>query len=165
MAVKAHLEALNLGKPSDLQVETKLALIRQLAGRSFDHRRLIALFRFIDTMFDLPDDLNLNFREQLRNEIGGGDMNAEEWLYSESSIQKTLKKMARQEGYVQGREEGREEGIRRGFQQALIQMLTRKYGILPQAVVQRIETADHPRISIWINRAGDTNSLADLFGA
>ncbi|CAM2010568.1 hypothetical protein [Acanthopleuribacter pedis] len=178
-AVDAHLEAMKTCKNSNVLVETKLALIRRLADRNYDSRRLIALFRFIDTMMDLPRDLDQRFRDRLRKETGGRHMNAEEWFYSETAIQKTLRLLAGREGFAKGLSEGRQAGIqegrqagiqegrelgqREGFQQALIQLLTEKYRELPSHITQRIQDAGPEQLLNWITHVNQTQSLVALF--
>lgn len=82
---------------------------------------------------------------------------------------------ARREEREKGREEGREEGLAEGLEAGLakghlhgeatvlIRMLSKRFGPLPDAIAQRIESADAPMIERWLDRVLDAAALGEVF--
>ena len=65
----------------------------------------------------------------------------------------------RQEGLQEGRLEGRQEG-----EQSLLQkLLTKRFGPLPEAVLEQIRSASTEQIDAWVDRVLDAESLEELF--
>ena len=73
----------------------------------------------------------------------------------------------RQEGEQKGRQEGRQEGEQKGRQegkQSLLQkLLTKRFGPLPEAVLEQIRSASTEQIDTWADRVFDATSLDEVF--
>jgi putative YhgA-like transposase len=67
-----------------------------------------------------------------------------------------LRKESRQEGQREGRQEGRQE--------ALLRLLEKRFGLVSEAVRERIAGADADLLLEWIDRFPTAESLADIFG-
>jgi predicted transposase YdaD len=57
-----------------------------------------------------------------------------------------------EEGRNEGLREGLREGRREGRRQTLLKLLRGRFGVLPQAVVDRIEAADIAQLDAWVDR-------------
>lgn len=69
----------------------------------------------------------------------------------------------RQEGLVEGRQEGLAEGAVRKAHGMLTQLLTRKFGLLPEAVREQLASASEAELDRWYERALAAESLAGTF--
>jgi predicted transposase YdaD len=67
------------------------------------------------------------------------------------------------QGFEKGRQEGRQEGRVQALREALRELLEDRFGPLPDAVRQRIESASEPeRLQAAVRRVSHLSSLADL---
>lgn len=57
-----------------------------------------------------------------------------------------------------------EEGLTKGKTKALIRLLARRFGPLPDWVAQRAEGASIEQLDTWFDRALDAATLAEVFG-
>jgi len=72
---------------------------------------------------------------------------------------KTIAEELRQEG----RQEGRSEGILQGRREALIRLLNRRFGELPQAMIRTIEnTPDVATLDQWLDSVVTADQLSDI---
>nr|WP_246814999.1 DUF4351 domain-containing protein [Parapusillimonas granuli] len=73
----------------------------------------------------------------------------------------------RQEGFWEGRQEGIAQGLRQGElsgQAALLErLLTRKFGPLPDTLVQRIRTGSDSELETWSLNFVDADSIEQVF--
>lgn len=72
-----------------------------------------------------------------------------------------------EQGLVKGLEQGLEQGLGQGRRQEALAILTRqlnrRFGPLPQAVHNRLESADIEQLENWIDRILDATTLEDVF--
>lgn len=69
---------------------------------------------------------------------------------------------SRERGRAEGLAEGRAEGLAEGRAKVLLRQLTRRFGPLPTATVQRVEQASVRDLDVWLDRILDAGSLADV---
>jgi hypothetical protein len=67
----------------------------------------------------------------------------------------------KQEGF----ERGLEEGYREGWAAALLRLLERRFGTVPEAVIERMEQASVDAFQRWFVRALDAVSFDEVFGS
>lgn len=60
-----------------------------------------------------------------------------------------------QKGELKGKQEGKSEFLQR--------LLVRRFGPLPQQIVQQLTSATTPQLELWGDRMLDARSLADVF--
>jgi predicted transposase YdaD len=65
-------------------------------------------------------------------------------------------------GRKEGRTEGRKEGHKEGERAALLRLLERRFGALPEAVTARVADASTNEIESWLDRVLDASSLDDV---
>ena len=85
------------------------------------------------------------------------DLQEVETMLSERVLEWT--EQWKQEGLEQGRQEGRQEGERRLLQR----LLTRRFGILPEWVVTRLEEAGLEALEAWSERVLDAETVEEVF--
>jgi predicted transposase YdaD len=68
------------------------------------------------------------------------------------------------EGWAEGRAEGKAKGRAEGEAKAFILLAEQRFGPLPQALRERVETADTALIETWLGRLLAATSLETLFG-
>jgi hypothetical protein len=68
-------------------------------------------------------------------------------------------------GLAQGLQQGKEQGRTEGEARALIRLMERRFGALPEDVRERIATADLASIEAWFDRAIAAASLDAVFAA
>jgi hypothetical protein len=60
-------------------------------------------------------------------------------------------------------EKGRKEGLLEGKREALLQLLTRKFGPLPEKTVSQVRAVDSPKkLDRYLNRVLAASSLAEM---
>ncbi len=123
----------------------KLNLVRLLYERGYSRKDILELFRFIDWLMVLPEDLENDFWKEL------------------TQIEED-KKMP----YVTSVER---IGIRKGMQQGEIaiikRQLNRRFGQIPEWVEKRLEQATPEYLELWADRIADrivgVDSLNEIF--
>ncbi len=70
----------------------------------------------------------------------------------------------RAEGEAKGKAEGKAEGRTEGEALALQKLLSRRFGVVPAAVLEQISNAPIEQIDSWLDRVLDARSLDELFG-
>ena len=68
-----------------------------------------------------------------------------------------------QKGIQKGKQEGLQEGLQKGEGLLLQRQLARRFGPLPDAVLQRIAAASITELELWGDRVLDAASLDDVF--
>ena len=68
----------------------------------------------------------------------------------------------RKEGHEEGHEEGREEGQAIGVRSVLQDLLSQKFGELPESVSEQIRQADYSQLQRWAKRVIDANSFEQI---
>lgn len=80
-----------------------------------------------------------------------------------AEITEELKAEAKAEGRAEGKAEGKAEGERLGLAAALMRLLTRRFGEVPEPVRVRIDAADTAELGGWLDAAIDAPSLQSVF--
>lgn len=108
--VMAHLKALETRNNSEKRQDWKFRLSRRLYEKSYDRQDILNLFRFIDWIIRLPEDLEIRFREALET------FEQEREMPYITSIERLAK------------QEGRQEGLREGLLSGIELALKLKFG-------------------------------------
>jgi hypothetical protein len=124
-------------------------LVRLLYQRKWDKQRVIDLFRVIDWMMRLPEELE----QQLWQEIEILEEN--EKMQYVTSVERM--------GIAKGRLEGRLEGLLEGEAEMLGLMLRHRFGDLPDAVVNRLRHASEDQLKEWLINAITAPTVDAIF--
>jgi hypothetical protein len=126
LASLVQLRKIQAGKDVQQRYQFKLAFIRELYSRNYTRDDIIKLFRFMDYILRLPEDLAIQFRQDLES--------FEEEL--KMPYVTSVERLAKQEGIEQGIEQGIERGIERGSLQSsrelLLQTIQVRFGQIPE---------------------------------
>jgi predicted transposase YdaD len=131
----------------------KLRLIRFLYQRDYTREEILAWFRVLDWMLRLPEDLELEFREEL---IAFEEETQMPYVTS-------VERIGIQKGLQQGLEQGRQEGRKEGEAAILLRLIALKFGSPTEEVRARIEEADADTLLDWSTRILTADRVDDIF--
>jgi len=146
-AVMAHAKTRETRHDATERQRWKFILMRRLYEKGYDRRKLTDLFRFIDWLMRLPEELEDCFWQELEQ-------------YEEEKAMPYVTSVERI-GIRKGRQEGRQEG------QAtlLLRLLERKFGAeVDQSVRKRVAAASTTQLEQWGERTLNAASLPEVFG-
>jgi hypothetical protein len=136
--------------------EHRLACLRPIAAAEMDDARKFLLTNFVDTYVQLDDSTREEYETLLAD-----DQNQEV-----ATMERTLLTNADrlvQKGYVEGLEEGKREGREQGQRELLLNLLTRRFGPLPETTRQRVQAlTSSEELSQLAERVLDAPSLDDI---
>jgi predicted transposase YdaD len=119
--------------------------LRAVLDRPDGIEDFVALVTYIETVGEIPTDELHDLFAQL------GSKAEEAYM--------TTAEMLRAEGRAEGEARGRAEGEARGRADALVQLLTHKFGPLPPAASERVRTASIDQLATWTTRAITADTL------
>jgi hypothetical protein len=129
--VLAHLKALETqGEPANRKL-WKFRIVKGLYGRNWSKQDVRELFRLIDWIMTLPEDLEASFREEL--------IAFEE--ESKMRYQTSIERLGFQKGLEKGRQEGIEEGVEKGLLEA-ISFSLEKFGAAGRKLLPKARSLD-----------------------
>ena len=168
-AVMVHLKTRATRKDEEGRLRWKLRMVRHLYERGFERREVENLFRFIDWLMVLPEELEERFDVELR-QLEGETKMPYVTPFERRAIEKGRAEglaeglnEGRNEGLVEGRNEGRNEGIQLGEASILKRLLTRRFERLPEWAEERLEKANRDELEHWADRVIDAESLEQVF--
>ncbi len=138
----------------------KKQLMQRLFEGPYNEEQALRLFHSLDWLLALPDSYELQFHRDLHS------------LF-ENQITHTMKictieSIVRNEGIEIGMERGMEQGLHRGRQVGQItllqQLLTQRFGLLPEWARQQLEDASAEQLSRVANRVLVATTLEEVFG-
>ena len=139
--VMAHLHSQRTRRHPERRLEGKLRLVRHLYARGYTRQEVLDLFCFLDWILTLPAALETRFQTVV--------MHLEE---------------ERQMRYITSIERmGIEKGLQQGEVLLLRRQLTRRFGVLPAWVEQRLLDAMPSDLERWADRILDAQQLDDIF--
>ncbi len=149
VVVMAHLKALETAKDGQARLRWKLTLVKHLYERSYPREDILELFRFIDWVMQLPEELEVKFLEILTE-------------YEEISRMRYVTSVERQ-GIEKGKRLGEQKGLREGLMSGIELGLELKFGVSGQTLVTEIREIDDVKILESVLSALKTvNSLEAL---
>ncbi|CAM4091017.1 hypothetical protein [Bordetella tumulicola] len=154
--VLVQLEASALRHGHD-RLARKIELVRHLEQWGFTRDNRRTLFRVIDAMLYLPDDLEPVF------EAAVIQIEEEHQMTYVTSIERVRLKRERAEGLEEGREQGLQKGKITGAAELLTTLITSKFGMLPDWAHARIVEADEVTLNQWALRILQAERLEDVF--
>jgi predicted transposase YdaD len=130
----------------DLQArkEWKFRLTRMLYEREYEREDIIKLFRFLDWILELPEGLKQEFKSDLKR-------------YEQEKQMPYITSIERM-----GIEEGRKEGRKEGERSVIFRQLTRRVGLVPEVMTDRIQQLPIDRLEDLAEALLDFTQLNDL---
>jgi hypothetical protein len=103
--VLAHLKTLATKKDYQIRFTWKLSLVKMLYNKGYSREDILNLYRFIDWLMVLPEELARQFQDEMK--------------VFEEGMNVAYITTAERIGIEKGRQEGIQEGIKKGLQEGL----------------------------------------------
>ncbi|MBF0109875.1 MAG: DUF4351 domain-containing protein [Magnetococcales bacterium] len=143
----AHLTGKQTKNQPTERFQQKMRITRMLYERGFNRQQIVDLFRFIDWVLSLPEELDNQFWTNLSN-------------FEENQKMPYITSVERI-GHKRGKEEGRQE-------EAVIMLLKqmrRKFGQTPDWVTEKVNSASLELIETWSDNFVFANSVDEVFAS
>lgn len=151
--VLAHLRTRSTRADPQSRLQWKTRLVRSLYASGRQRQDILELFRFIDWLMVLPDELANRFLET-------------HWQYEEELQMRyvtSVERIGMKKGFEKGLEQGVQQGIKRGECAVLRRLLLQRFSSLPEWAEERLEQAEPEDLERWTGRLLDAPSLKDVF--
>ncbi|MBF0191599.1 MAG: cytosolic protein [Magnetococcales bacterium] len=147
----AHLTGKQTRNQPTERFQQKMRITRMLYERGFSRQQIVNLFRFIDWVLNLPEELDNQFWTNLSN-------------FEENKKMPYITSVERI-----GEERGRLMGIQIGRQEEaasmLLKLIRRKFGATPDWVTEKVKLANLELIETWSDNFVFANSVDDVFAS
>lgn len=140
----AHLKTKATRKDFQSRKEWKFRLTRMLYEQGYERQDIVELYRFLDWILELPDDLKQAFHTEL------AQYEQERQMPYVTSIERM--------GEARGRKEGRKEGEL----SLILRLLTRRVGVVPGSLTDRIQALPIEQLETLAEDLLDFQRLEDL---
>lgn len=120
VVVMAHLKTKATHRKPESRLQWKLSLVRRLFERGYSREDILGLFRFIDWIMVLPEELAGSFKTEVRS-------------YEEVQTMRYVTSIERL-----AKEEGIQQGILQKAREDVIKILQTRFGVVSEPVVEVI---------------------------
>ncbi|MDJ0597624.1 MAG: transposase [Crocosphaera sp.] len=145
--VAAHLTTQQTNQDPSGRYEGKLRIAKSLYQRGYSRQDILELFRLIDWMMSLPESIESEFKQEIRN--------FEEDL--QMPYVTSVERLARQEGIS--------EGVLQQKREDVIEVLEVRFEVLPDELVEKInQIEDLELLKTLLRRAITIGSVANFQG-
>lgn len=138
--VMAHLKAQETNKNETQRLRWKIILAKMMYRRGYKRREVLELFRFIDYVLALPEDLEFEYERELAEFEEGQKV----------TYLSRFERRGMQRGLEQGIAQGLEQGQIANARAAIVEVLATRFDRVPNKVAGRL------------NKIGDANTLRGL---
>ncbi len=111
------------------------------------------MFRFIDWLMVLPEEMERIFGEELRQ------IEEDKKMPYVTSVER----IGIEKGMQQGMQQGIQQGIQQGEMAIIKHQLTRRFGQLPEWANERLAQASSDELKLWADRLLDAASIDEIF--
>ncbi len=150
LCTMAHLKAMETRKDLQLRRQWKVDLARRLYDQGRDREYVINLFRFIDWIMTLPEELTGTFWQEIQA------IEEEKAMPYVTSIERL--------GIQQGMQKGMQQGMQQGTRKVLLRLLTKKFSRIPADIKKKVELADEEQLLRWSEMILSAKSIGEVFG-
>jgi hypothetical protein len=168
VVVMAQLKA-QASRDGKTRLASKTAITRLLYQHKYSRKDIQQLFRLIDWMITLPQELEPAYQHELdliEQERKVAYVTSIERLGHQKGLREGIQ-AGRQEGMQAGRQEGLQEGIEAGQLQGsaavLRTLMQSKFGQLPPWANDRIAAADASTLQHWALNILNADTIDDVF--
>lgn len=156
MVVMAHIKARSVKNGADRK-EWKLRLVRLLLERGYGKNDILELFRFIDWLLTLPEDLEIAFRDDVVN------LMEEKKMPYVTSIERLARKEGKKEGDKEGVKRALKKNIKKGVKRSKMRGVQESYR---ETIIEVINSRFHETpedVSLEVSLVEDPRTLKVLF--
>ena len=130
--VMAHLKAQETQGKQQERKRWKLSLIRRLYQGGYERKEIVNLFKFIDWVMQLPQELEKEFWQEVTQ------LQEEKQMQYITSVERIGIEKGVQQGLKQGLEQGLEQGLHQGALRQLLRVLQHRFDSVPESVQSRL---------------------------
>jgi hypothetical protein len=142
----AHLASQRTRKDPTARLHWKRTVTRSLYRRGFHKQEILELFRFVDWLLRLP--------EELAHEFSG-------WL---ADFEKEDEMVYITQGEELALQKGLKKGLEKGLQKGLLAVLTARFGLVSDELAERVRRVeDVAELEILLKRAATVGTPVELF--
>ena len=135
----------------------RLELFVKLNNEGYSPSEIRQLIRLIDWLMPLPDDLKIQFRNQLQQRLPDKTM-PHITLFEELALKEGLEK-----GLQKGLVDGRQEGLLQNAREAILDVLDTRFGEVPDSVREQVNAlCSEPTLKELLRRAARASSLDEF---
>ncbi|MEO5372338.1 MAG: DUF4351 domain-containing protein [Magnetococcus sp. DMHC-1] len=149
----AHLHAKKTRNRPEDRYQMKLTLVRSLYKRGFSRQQVIDIFRFIDWVLRLPEEIDKRFRHEMLN------FEENQKMPYISSVERIGMEIGRQEGH----QDGLKEGLKEGAAVVFLRLLQRRFGPPSAVIHDTVKSADLASLELWSDKIFDAGSIEEIF--
>jgi hypothetical protein len=149
LVVMAHLQTHKTRQKAKERLQGKLALVRMLYERGYAKQDILELFRFIDWVLVLPEELETEFAQSVIE-------------YEETAKMPYVTSVERV-GIKKGIQQGIQQGEVNTFRQALIEVLIARFGELPSSLISAVNGIADPVVLRKLLKLGITSPSPEAF--
>lgn len=172
---RAHLKTRSTRDQPEQRYSQKRQLLLDLHRHGWDKRIAFDLYKILDWMMRLPDELDEALWEDIKNIEESQQMryvSSFERILMDRGFKKGLEQGI-ERGIEKGLEQGLEKGIERGVQRGVMQgeariierLLKKRFGELPAWASQRLRMATEPELTAWADAVLAADSIESVLGA
>lgn len=155
--VMAHLKAQQTRNNRNERLQWKLILTKRLYEQDYSREDVVNLFRFIDWLMSLPEDLEADFWQQIQQ------LEVERQMPYITSVERSGIQKGLAQGLEQGLEQGRSEGIREGLLEGIALGLRLKFGSVGLSLLPEIsQIAQLEQLKAILAGLAEANTLEQL---
>ncbi len=153
IVVLANWAVQQTGKDDERRLALKWDLTRRLFEIGLKKTDILELYRLIDWLMKLPNELELRFKRQLHEYEQKQNM----------PYVTSIERFGIEKGLAEGMEKGRAEGQLMAFRQSIFDLLEARFGAAPYEVRERIQAeTDLARLRSWHRLAGTCAKLEEF---
>ena len=153
IVVMAHLKSKATKRSPEDRLQWKLSLVRMLLESGLSRQDIRQLFRFIDWIMVLPEELAISFKTEIKS-------------YEEARKMRyvtSIERLAKQEGIEEGLQEGRQLGVIQSSQDSVIEVLETRFGEVPITIIDAVNNINDSSVLKTLHkRAISIPSLAEF---
>ena len=146
--VMAHLKTRATRHDTAERLRWKLTLVKGLYDKGYGREDVLELFRFIDWLLHLPDELARQFTQQL--------------IDYEAAMSTPYITSVERQGIEKGRQQGIEQGLQRGMQRGIQQGLSAERALLQRLAKRQFDAAVADALLRLLENINDPDQLADI---
>ena len=159
IVVMAHLQSLATRHDPKERLRSKLALVKMLYERGYSRQDILDLFRFIDWVLVLPEELEEDFSHAV--------VKYEETMKMPyvTSVERVGIKIGEKIGEKRGEKKGEKKATLRTYREAVIEILKARFGGIPAALTSVVNGLDDQAVLKGLLKEAATTPSIEAFEA
>jgi hypothetical protein len=145
LVVMAHLKTKATRHDARERLAWKVKLVRELYTRGYEREDVLELFRFLDWLLVLPEEMTKSFHQRIE------ELEQESKMKYVTSIERL------------GRKEGRQEGRQEALREIVLAQFEEKFGPPDVPIRRRVEEASREEILSWAKKILTASSQDEVF--